>query len=503
MVSDEELWRIKKTAQDKLFRIPGVRAVAIGHKFSGGKNTGVISIVIKVEKKRPLSEVPASERIPAEIEGIPTDILEWKPRILAVSTVDDTAKERPVLGGVLIILDAPNGSEHRGTLGFIAQTDGSVTGIAAGAVVGVTCMHVVSDDGTPTGTLLRDVKIGQPTTCDCSKCCSSCYDIIGKVRYGVGVDGSGAEVDSAMVALEKDLEYFRDIKEMGPVVAPRVLNSASDVGITVHKRGYRTGLTKGTVHAIGGTVHLGAATFADGVIDIDPDPAIPVWQDCVESGNCAGNVSFSAFACIGDSGAAVFDDQHRIVGMFNALHCDGTAVAIGIDVVTTALGVTVLTASQAQQKQVVPLVTGVNTSAHAQNQPLNLAQYQKDLERAQQEMLATPPGPRYAEVIRQHEREIIQLVNKNRRVATVWHRNGGPVIVQNAVQALHSSDHRLPSEINGKPLTECLTSIQQIFTRYGSPQLSADLQQYGPPLLPLVGLNYPQALDALRDMRVE
>src|SRR6476620_5229931 len=145
MVSDEELWRIKKKSQDGLFRIPGVRAVAIGHKFTGGKNTGVISLVIKVEKKRPLSEVPASERIPAEIEGVPTDILDWKPRILAVNTVNDTAKERPVLGGVLMILDAPDGSEHRGTLGFIAQTDGSVTGIAAGAVVGVTCMHVVSD----------------------------------------------------------------------------------------------------------------------------------------------------------------------------------------------------------------------------------------------------------------------------------------------------------------------------------------------------------------------
>jgi hypothetical protein len=502
MVSDEELWRIKKKAQDELFRISGVRAVAIGHKFTGGKNTRVISIVVKVEKKRPLSEVPASERIPAEIEGVPTDVLEWKPRILAVNTVNDTAKERPVLGGVLIVLDA-GATENRGTLGFLALTDGSVPGIAAGAVVGVTCMHVVTDDGTPTGTFLRNVKVGQPTTCDCSKCCSSCYDIIGKVLFGVGVDGSGAEVDSATIALEKDLEYFRDIKEMGPVTGPRVLNSSSDVGITVHKRGYRTGLTHGTVHAIGGTVRLGAATFADGVIDIDPNSATPVWDDCVDEGNCAGHVSFSAFACIGDSGAAVFDDQHRVVGLLSSIHCDGTAIAIGVDVVTTALGVTVLTASQARQTQVVPLVTGVNTSAHEQNQPLNLAQYQKDLERAQQELLATPPGPRYAEVIRQHEREIIQLVNKNRRVATVWHRNGGPVIVQNALQALHSSSHRLPSEINGKPLAECLTSIQQIFTRYGSPQLSADLQQYGPTLLPLVGLNYPQALDALRDMRAE
>jgi hypothetical protein len=502
MVSDEELWRIKRKAQDELFRIPGVRAVAIGHKFTGGKNTRAVSIVVKVEKKRPLSEVPESERIPAEIEGIPTDVLEWKPRILAVRTVNDTAKERPVLGGVLIVLDA-DGAENRGTLGFIAQTDGSVPGIATGAVVGVTCMHVVTANGTPTGTFLRNVKVGQPTTCDCSRCCASCYDIIGKVLFGVGVDGSGAEVDSAMIALEKDLEYFCDIKEMGPVTGSRVLNSASDVGITVHKRGYRTGLTKGTVHAIGGTVRLGATTFADGVIDIDPDSAIPSWDDCVDEGNCAGMISFSAFGCVGDSGAAVFDDQHRIVGLFSAIHCDGTGVAVGIDVVTKALGVTVLTAGQARQKQVVPSVTGVNTLAHAQDQPMNVARYQRDLERAQRELLATPPGPRYAELIRQHEREIIQLVNTNRRVATVWHRNGGPVIVQNALQAVHAPAHRLPSEINGKPLTECLTSIQQIFTRYGSAKLSADLQQYGPPLLYLAGLSYPQALDALRDMRVE
>jgi hypothetical protein len=500
MVSDEELWRIKRKAQDELFRIPGVRAVAIGHKFTGGKNTRTVSIVVKVEKKRPLSQVPESERIPAEIEGVPTDVLEWQPKILAVHTLDDTAKERPVLGGVLIILDV-NGGEHRGTLGFIAQTDGSVAGIPAGAVVGVTCFHVVTDDGTPTGTLLRNQKVGQPTTCDCSKCCSSCYDIIGKVLYGVSADASGADVDSAMIALEKDLQYYRDIKEMGPVAGMRVLNSQNDLGITVHKRGYRTGLTTGTVHTIGGTVTLDGTTFNDGEIDIDPDPATPIWDDCSEDGTCLGQITFRAFGCIGDSGAAVFDDQHRIVGMFNALHCDGSGVATGIDVVTKALGVTVLTATQAHQVQVVPAVTGVNNSPHAQALSLNVTQ--RDLERAQQELLATPLGPRYVDLIRQHEREIFSLVNTNRRVATVWHRNGGPMIVQNALQAVHTSAHRIPPEINGKPLVECLTSIQQIITRYGSRQLSADLEQYGPPLLGLSGLTYPQALNALRDMRVE
>ena len=111
---------------------------------------------------------------------------------------------------------------------------------------------------------------------------------------------------------------------------------------------------------------------------------------------------------------------------------------------------------------------------------------------------STAAGERYAQLIQQHFQEAQNLVNTNRRVATAWHRHGGPEIVRSLLQETH-----LPAEVNGKPLPDCLAGIEQAFRRYGSPQLAADIDEYAPPLAQLAGLSYPQTLDALREMRVE
>jgi hypothetical protein len=40
-----------------------------------------------------------------------------------------------------------------------------------------------------------------------------------------------------------------------------------------------------------------------------------------------------------------------------------------------------------------------------------------------------------------------------------------------------------------------------VLVRYVTPEFAADLEQYCPPLAQFAGLNYPQALDVLQDMR--
>lgn len=123
--------------------------------------------------------------------------------------------------------------------------------------------------------------------------------------------------------------------------------------------------------------------------------------------------------------------------------------------------------------------------------------------RVQQEIQALPAGGRYIEILQRHFPEVQTLINNNRRVATTWHRNGGPEILRGILRMTQSSEEALPAEVNGKPLPDCLAGIEQAFRRYGSPQLAADIDEYAPPLAQFAGLTYPQALDALREMRVE
>jgi hypothetical protein len=117
---------------------------------------------------------------------------------------------------------------------------------------------------------------------------------------------------------------------------------------------------------------------------------------------------------------------------------------------------------------------------------------------AQSHILQTPAGQQYAVLVQKHWAEIRILVNTNKRVATVWHRNNGPVIVQYLINALHAPDTPLPATIGERSLVECLTTIFAIFDRYGSAALRADLARHRAAALQLAGLSYHQFLTQLR-----
>src|SRR5438552_1901351 len=93
----------KKAAEDWLHSIPGVVGVGVGPKYSNGRRIGQLAIVVTVEKKRPLDQIPGNEQIPAEIDGFKTDVLEGGPtvRLLPGSGSSDNVDttEYPVLRG--------------------------------------------------------------------------------------------------------------------------------------------------------------------------------------------------------------------------------------------------------------------------------------------------------------------------------------------------------------------------------------------------------------------
>jgi hypothetical protein len=497
MIDDEHLKKTKEAAVEKLFRIPGVHSVAIGPKYSGGQPAGELSIIVSLTRKRPPGEIPPSEMIPAEINGIKTDVVERQPQTPCATTVEDGERRRPILGGTQIQLKWVSNISERtetGTLGFLGRTTNAISSIVAGQIVGVTCAHVVAD---PNNGPSLGHKVGQSEPAECSQCSGCCNHIIGRVLRLVDSDGS--KVDVAAIAITPGLTYFADIQEIGAVRNFHVLQP-TDLNVNpphypVKKRGRTTGLTRGDVRSVGGTSLVGGITLNDNEIAVVPDPATPIWDMCGDIPN------LRSFACEGDSGSALMNNNDEVVGVVRTRNLVGEGFAVGIDIVKVALGIEVETATHPLDLRTAPEISGTLAMA-IDGLPLLAAPFAPPeqrlfLKRAQKEILATESGRCYEQLVLQHQEEVRKLIHTNRRVAAVWHRNGGPAIIQGAVEAVEHPDRKFPAEIDGRPIPDCLAGIIGILAKYGSTGLGNDMTRYGPSLAAFGGLSYSQVLQLL------
>ncbi|MFW5943606.1 MAG: S8 family serine peptidase, partial [Chloroflexota bacterium] len=101
-----------------------------------------------------------------------------------------------------------------------------------------------------------------------------------------------------------------------------------------------------------------------------------------------------------------------------------------------------------------------------------------DLDALQAKLDRSPAARHYADLVETHFEEVMRLINTNKRVATVWHRNGGPMIVRAVLRSLAFHDEPLPEIINGVSLRERLTPFINIVRRYAGPQLVCDIEQH-------------------------
>ena len=67
---------VKARHQDELLRKPNVVGVGIGYTEVGGQQTEQLGLIIMVKKKTPNTQLAPQDRIPAEIEGVVTDVKE-------------------------------------------------------------------------------------------------------------------------------------------------------------------------------------------------------------------------------------------------------------------------------------------------------------------------------------------------------------------------------------------------------------------------------------------
>jgi subtilisin family serine protease len=109
------------------------------------------------------------------------------------------------------------------------------------------------------------------------------------------------------------------------------------------------------------------------------------------------------------------------------------------------------------------------------------------LQTLQERFLASPKGGYLLKVGQKHFNEIRNLINANKRVATVWHRCQGPAWLRTGFTILSMPDMLIPEAIANVQLTEAVRKLTDILTRYGSPELVNDLQIYQPDLQILRG----------------
>jgi hypothetical protein len=279
----ESLKKIKKRVKQKLLKRKGVNGVGFGRKITDGKPTGEIAIRVYVDKKIDDNDISSKRRIPRQIGGMKTDIIERNKRIILYSSGpwDPTLYDPLIGGGTVGPLRFGN---LRGTIGAIAVDN------STGNRVILSCYHVLAVDGNwPSAdrTILQPPQGLRPNEPN---------RIIGRLTRATlmekeGVDAAVAEIDQAV---QSDFRIAQNVSIKGVAEA--------QPHARVRKVGAATGLTYG-------------------VIDAVLTPSLPIDYEGLGSKTLDNQIHIvpynnnKPFSLPGDSGAAVIDDHGNIVGL--------------------------------------------------------------------------------------------------------------------------------------------------------------------------------------------
>ena len=312
----------KRRHEARLMRMRNVVAVGIGYKTVGNVRTNQICIVVSVIKKLPLIQLPESERVPAALASVPTDVVETG---VIFAFQDPTDKMRPARPGISI----GHYQITAGTLGCLVQRDGQVFILSNNHVLANSNKAQLGDailqpgphdGGTNSdqiGTLEQFIPISFGISgCGCSPF-AFLYRLLGIAKSQVNEPGNNT-VDCAIAKpLSPDL-VNPDILNIGiPIGA-----GTATLGTPVQKSGRTTGHTTDQITQIDVTVSVSYG-----------GTNIAVFQNQLGAGPMSQG---------GDSGSAVLDMDRRVVGLLFA-GSTSTTIMNPIQLVLDALQVQIVT----------------------------------------------------------------------------------------------------------------------------------------------------------------
>jgi len=94
-----------------------------------------------------------------------------------------------------------------------------------------------------------------------------------------------------------------------------------------------------------------------------------------------------------------------------------------------------------------------------------------------------PEGEHMAAAISRHFSEVRRLINSNRRIATLWHRAGGPCLLRHLLYG--TIDAPAPVSVEGESRHQYLRRCFDLVACYGSPRLRGSLERYQSRILSL------------------
>jgi len=487
---------------------------------------------VHVRNKVPVDQLPPDELIPAEIDGVRTDVIESDGMVLVAAPPGgivrdgetDDRTERPVKGGTRLApaVSSAKGQTWEGTLGCLLwSADNHDVGYA------LTNQHVI--DGPGLATVTKDkTEVGQPTSVSSSSCCD---DIIGVYAAG---ERTGAD-DQAVVKLRAGAKWQAQIFGIGLVSDKRDLTPADATArLPVRKRGARTRLTGGVVTDVQGS--SGTATNAILIQAND------------NTDRKAGEALF--FDEHGDSGSAVVDDQNRVCGLVfarrstraeitaaggtpPALPPDGIERPLGMawpisDVLarfaagTPALTLEVATATSVNEVHVVPgaalvavpveleaAVTAEPTAflgsvaAGSVRAPVGRPWFVAErpaadtLAEVRAALEASVAGRELLALWQRNRVEVTRLLRDDRRVTVAWHRGGGAALFQLLSRMSSRPELALPETVRGVPVADCVDAFAAVLIERGGTALGADVCNALAVLPELAGRTLAEILAAL------
>lgn len=90
----EQVELLHDACHEELMKYPGVLNTVVGNKITDGKDTGEISIIVLVSKKKKLRGLKTIDRIPSIYGGVPTDIQELSSEDFDIGPTD-ASKMKP------------------------------------------------------------------------------------------------------------------------------------------------------------------------------------------------------------------------------------------------------------------------------------------------------------------------------------------------------------------------------------------------------------------------
>jgi len=291
MPSVDELIAIKERVEAQFLSAPGVTAVDVGYKEVGGQLTDQVAIRVHVAQKT--DSIPDDQRVPGEIEGAVTDVLErrYEPQVLAqqvatVTPLADTTHYAALEGGISMGPSrVVNGSIFAGTLGAIV-IDNATNQHAA-----LTNFHVACVDST----FHNGDRMVQPSRIDTG--------VVPADEFGSLVrETLSANVDGAVISIDAGRQSQCQIADIGLVRGTAV----ATLGMAVRKRGRTTLLTYGSVDGLASSVNI---DYGDGIGVRTLTNQISIAADTSRN---------PLFSDHGDSGSVIVNDAGFVVGLLFA-----------------------------------------------------------------------------------------------------------------------------------------------------------------------------------------